>query len=207
MVKKKSFKEVLCIALALCIMVSLVIPLGNFVSASGGSYKMLSVSKTSTARGEMKASILVEKGKTYYYTFGLTNTITTNDFELVCRVNTGTGTQPGVSANIQQVDKQDNGKSTIYTYSYTIPENDSNIGNNELFFIIRFKTACQGYFFNPVVYESTDSAKTQLLRNADFSQGLYGWIWEFKSFASGTMEANVTEYEVNLKVVDADFSL
>ena len=174
---------------------------------SDNTPKMLHITKTSAARGELKNSVPVEKGQTYDYTFGLSNGFTDSDFELVCRVNTGTGTQPGVAANIQRVRRVENKISTLYTYRFTVPLNDQNIGDHELYFIIRFKTACEGDLFNPCVYRTDDADKTNLLDNGDFTSGLYGWIWEFRTFAADQREADVTEYAAKLQVVDFDEAL
>ena len=179
----------------------------SLIDAEPDGPQMLHITKTSAARGELKNSVPVEKGQTYDYTFGLSNGFTDSDFELVCRVNTGTGTQPGVAANIQRVRRVENKISTLYTYRFTVPLNDQNIGDHELYFIIRFKTACEGDLFNPCVYRTDDADKTNLLDNGDFTSGLYGWIWEFRTFAADQREADVTEYAAKLQVVDFDEAL
>ena len=57
-----------------------------------------------TAANELMQRASVEVGETYYFSFGLSNTI--EKFGIVCRTD---GLRYAVDANIQQVEKSDNG--------------------------------------------------------------------------------------------------
>ncbi len=158
-------------------------------------------------QNELYQLVPVTKGETYHFTFGLSNSIT--NFDMICR---GNHSRPGIDANIQQVSKETKTGYTVYTYSYTIPDTDS--VTDLVFFGVRFKEACEGYFFNASVYKADDSEKTELLTNPDFGNGVLddwalGWKAWFKA-AEGLAGKGFTKWnndKISVEVIKYDESL
>lgn len=154
---KSNFKNVLCVALAFCMIFSLFVPLAKILaSAEDTPAKMLYI-KTADSDKRLYQRAVVEVGETYYFSFVLSSDIS---FIPICRTD---DSRIAVDATITPVEQQKKGKCIFYTYSYTIPEKDNN-GNaisKSVFFGIQIKSACEGYFFSASVY----TVKTKIRLN------------------------------------------
>ena len=197
MLKEKiSFKGMLCVLLSFCVVLAVFMPFTKmFASAADSPSKMLYI-KTAVA-DDLIQRAKVEVGETYYLTFGLSNTI--KNFNVICRTDSQ---RRNMDANIQQVEKVDKGGSTIYTYSYTIPEKDKQgkAMTDLVFFGIKPAAGSEGYFFDVSIYNSKDAAKTELFTNPDFSGGLlngwcWGWTWLKSSLSSDKTTLEVVDYD------------
>ena len=161
--------------------------------------KMLNIK--STGAKEFIKRVSVKAGNTYYFTFGLSDSI--SNFNAVCYTD---GARSKYDANITLVSKNDLGASTVYVYSYTI---DNSFDGKLLYFGFKAVGNAEGYFFSPSVYDAADENKTDLLGNNTFSDGLDGWSWGWDAWFGTTTsfgtETGLTEWSnsvTTLKLVD-----
>ena len=86
--------------------------------------------------------IAVEVGESYIYTF---TAYTTSNFEVICRSDAGG--RPGIKG-VELLKQIEKGKSTQYTYRFTIPEKDNN-GNQMTATVFVGLQAAQGFDRRP----------------------------------------------------------
>ena len=197
-------KKAISLFLSTVIFLSAIPVVLSAVTENTASPKMLYI-KTDTPENLMQR-VEVETGKTYCLTFGLSSSI--ENFNVVCYTD---GRRYSIDANTQLISKQDNGLSSVYTYSYTIPETSEN-GNavtDLVFFGIKFSEYAEGYIFDTSVYGAEDQNKTELLYNSDFSMGLDEWAWGWEAWFAYWEESGLTEWSDSstiFRIVDYDIA-
>ena len=196
---KLNFKGIIGIVLSLCVLLSVFVPMtrGMLANAIDADEKMLYIK--STVPEALLQSIRVEEGKTYNFTFGLSDTIA--NFNAVCYTD---GNRDPFDADITLVSSDDLGGSTVYTYSYTIP---AGFTDEYIFFGIEAVGNIDGYLFGATVYDAADTNKTQLLKNSDFGEALDWWSWGWEAWFAEWDDSGLTEWsdsKTTLKVVDYD---
>ena len=157
--------------------------------------------------GSLMQLIEVTPGKTYTFSFGLSNSIA--DFGIIGKLN-GDRQTFDTSAALLSKEKHD-GFYTV-TYSVTVPATSTDgIPMTDVAFIgVEFPMGSVGYIFDIAVYRTDDAAKTELLGNPDFQAGLDGWAWGWSAWFGVWSAKGAAEWSnavTQLKIVDYDDTL
>ncbi len=198
-------KKVIVILLSVLFILSAVPVTAATATEASSSEKMLYINTDSAENLMQRAEVQV--GKTYYFTFGLSSSLV--DFVPVCFTD---NIRYSVDADIALVNKQDNGFSATYTYSYTIPATSENGKDmtDLVFFGIKLASSSEGYVFGTSVYEAGDENKTDLFPNSKFAFGLDEWAYGWEAWFAYWEDAGLTEWSdgaTTLRIVDYDSSM
>ena len=173
---------------------------------SAASDKKMLYVRTSEV-GTLMYPVTVTPGKTYTFSFGLSNSIT--DFSIIGKLN---GDRQSFDTSAALLSKTEHDGFYIVTYSFTVPATSTDgVPMTDVAFIgIEFPIGTVGYLFDLTVYRADDAEKTELLGNPDFQAGLDGWAWGWSAWFGIWSAAGDTEWSsaaTQLKIVDYDEEL
>ena len=142
-----------------------------------GEYMLYCYDESSYNYGKFGQVIELEKGKTYVYSVQYKYVLQKQvaPIALYYKDASMSGSSRKVIKWDTEVKDLDN--STI-TYTFKVP-NDAFLTNNKTKVLIGLTLGEIGginYFRNFSLYDQGDAAKTNMFTNADFKQGLYGWV-------------------------------
>ena len=155
-------------------------------------------------KGPLMTRVNFVSGAKYTLSFGVSNNVI--DFDIIGRTDSDRK-DFGITENL--VSKEDKGKYTLYTYSFTFPGSQP---DGLAFLGITFFTSQEGYLFRVSLTKEDDANQKQRISNGDFSSGLDNWAWDwdawFVSFSgqTGTGKTEWSNANVTLNTMDFDES-
>jgi len=174
-----------------------------------GEYMLYCYDESSYNYGKFGQVIELEKGKTYVYSVKYKYVLQKQVAPIALYYK-----DPSMSgasrATLKWKTEEKDIDNSIMTYTFTVPD-DAFLSNNKTKMLIGLTLGEIGginYFRNFTLYEKSDSKKTNLFKNADFKQGLYGWIHTTGYALTPEMQKNIYEdTELALVILPVNESL
>lgn len=174
-----------------------------------GEYMLYCYDESSYNYGKFGQVIELEKGKTYVYSVKYKYVLQKQvaPIALYYKDPSMTGASRATLKWKTEVKDIDN---SVLTYTLTVPD-DAFLSSNKTKMLIGLTLGEIGginYFRNFSLYEESDPNKTNLFTNADFKQGLYGWIHATGYTITPEMQKNLYEdTELALVILPVDEAL
>ncbi len=146
-----------------------------------------------TNSGPLMQKVTLEKGETYYFSFGIS--YGAPSFTLALKDNS----RQDITFKPTLVSKTEKDRYDLYKYSITIPAE-----NDKVYVGLSFATGKEGYVFDFNLEKSGDSTHTNIFKNGQFATYLDNWVWgtdaNFVSTGTGKNKTEFSNSFVTLKI-------